>query len=281
MDMSMLATRNKNYACILVAVDVYSRYAWAIPVKRKTQTVMKTSMQTLLSHMKPELRRITSDQGNEFCNAQVQHLFNTHTPHPLTHFTAQVGHKTTTSIVERFIRTLRELMGKNFQRIGKLYWTQDLPQLLENYNHSVHRTIQAKPHDVWHGHVTLASHAPRREAFTFQEGDRVRVWLQKNIFDKRAGAQKWSADVYNISHRDGFRYVLKNRNGDELKTRYKPTHLQPVHTKQTDTEEQHEQAVQRTQENARRNRRKRAFLKRQDLLPPSRFSRLRHRPRKR
>lgn len=286
MDMSMLATRNKNYAWILVAVDVFSRYAWAIPVKRKSQTAMKEAMQTLLGYMNTSLRRITSDQGNEFCNAQVQKLLHSHQPHPLTHFTAQVGDKTTTGIVERFIRTLRELMGKNFQRIGKLYWLEDLPKLMDNYNHSKHRTIQHTPYDVWHGHVTLEPSTPRRETFSYHEGDRVRAWLHKNIFDKRAGAQKWSAEVYTISHRDGFRYVLKNKHGEEMKIRYKAAHLQPVHVAQTATEEKDEQVVQQKKAEVTRARRKKAFLKRQGLLPATRFarfrpSRVRRRPRQR
>lgn len=87
MDMSMLATRNKHFAWILVAVDVFSRYAWAIPVKRKTQSMMKEAMKTLLKQMKSNHRRVTSDAGAEFCSREVENLFRDHN---LEHFTAEV-----------------------------------------------------------------------------------------------------------------------------------------------------------------------------------------------
>ena len=36
MDMGKIATRNKNFYWILCIIDIFSRYAWAFPLKRKT-----------------------------------------------------------------------------------------------------------------------------------------------------------------------------------------------------------------------------------------------------
>ena len=272
MDMSMLATRNKNYHWILVAIDVYSRKAWAVPVKRKSSTEMKKALLVVLKHMKKTHKRVTSDEGVEFTNASVQTLFRKYN---LIHYTSQ--NKTNTAIVERFIRTLRDLMGRNFQRIGKLHWVQYLEQLLKNYNHSVHRTLKATPEDVWNG-AAVAAHSqepPRRVTFPFREGDLVRVWLQKNIFDKRAGALKWSANVFTVARREGFHYVIKNAKGEELKTTYKPSHLQKVTRTFANGDHSEVTAHQKAQEKARKARQKQAFLQRQGLLPATRTARFR------
>jgi len=148
MDMSKLATRNKNTHWILCAIDVYSRYAWAFPVKRKTKGMIYECLNQWLQSLPEPPRRITSDAGTEFTSKKVAELFS---QHDITHYVNQAGDKTTTGIVERFNRTLRDLMGRNFTRLGKLHWVQDLSKLVQNYNASVHSTLGATPEDVWHG----------------------------------------------------------------------------------------------------------------------------------
>ena len=46
MDMSKIATRNKNYYWLLCIIDVYSRYAWAFPIKRKTQQCIHSCLKS-------------------------------------------------------------------------------------------------------------------------------------------------------------------------------------------------------------------------------------------
>jgi len=109
MDMSLLASRNRGFHWILTAIDVYSRHAWAIPVKRKTQGMMQAALDTLFILAKKTPMRVTSDNGKEFMNAPVQSLFRAKS---IQHYTTQVGDKRTTGLIERFNRTLRELMGR-------------------------------------------------------------------------------------------------------------------------------------------------------------------------
>jgi len=267
MDMSLLATRNRGFCWVLTAIDVYSRYAWAIPVKRKTQGLMKAALETLLLQAKRTPQRITSDNGKEFVNAAVQALFRKNS---IQHYTTQVGDKRTTGLVERFNRTLRELMGRNFARLGKLHWVDDLPGLLHNYNHSVHSTIRQTPHNVWHKKVRPAPRKIYREPFPFHEGQPVRTLLPRELFDKRAGAQKWSDDIFTIARRDGFKYVLHDANGKEASTKYRPAQLYPVsmavfaelklqQQKRTKTSTEAQRRL------AQKKKRNRAYLKRQGL----------------
>ena len=51
MDMSKIATRNKNFAWILCIIDVYSRYAWAFPIKRKTQDCVYECLKSWLTSL--------------------------------------------------------------------------------------------------------------------------------------------------------------------------------------------------------------------------------------
>jgi hypothetical protein len=51
-------------------------------------------------------------------------------------------------VCERFSRTLKEKMWKQFTIYGKYKWVDILPKLLNQYNTYVHRTIGMKPIDV-------------------------------------------------------------------------------------------------------------------------------------
>jgi len=264
MDMSKLATRNKNTHWILCAIDVFSRYAWAFPVKRKTKGLIYQCLKEWLQSLPEPPRRITSDAGTEFTSKKIAALFQ---QHDITHYVNQVGDKTTTGIVERFNRTLRDLMGRNFTRLGKLHWVQDLPKLVKNYNQSEHSTLGATPEDVWQGRAEPKIRPIVRERFLFNPGDVVRVLLPSGLFDKRAGSEKWSSKMYTVVRREGFKYVLKAPDGHELTTKYRPSHLQRVSAAQvqrnTDSKRTNESQTVRGQlQRAAAQRRSQAVLRR-------------------
>ena len=225
MDMSKIATRNKNFYWILCIIDVYSRYAWAFPVKRKTQQCVYDCLKSWLQSLSQPPKRMTSDAGKEFTNARVRQLLGHYQVIP---YVNQAGDKTTTGIVERFNRTLRDLMGRNFTRLQKLHWIEDLPKLVQNYNRSVHSTLGQTPEDVWLGRQKPKPPHISRERFPFRDGDCVRLLLPRGIFDKRAGSQRWSTKLYYVVRREGFKYVVRNSQNTLLKTRYRPCHLRAV-----------------------------------------------------
>jgi len=281
MDMSLLATRNRGFHWILTAIDVYSRHAWAIPVKKKTQGLMKSALEMLFKMAKTTPKRITSDNGTEFMNTPVQRLFRAK---KIQHYTTQVGDKRTTGLIERFNRTLRQLMGRNFARIGKLQWLQDLPMLMHNYNHSVHSTIRQTPYNVWTKTVLPKPRKIFREPFPFHAGQPVRTLLKRELFDKRAGAQKWSDDIFTINRREGFKYVLTDSAGKEVTTKYRPAHLYPVPHAVYERVQVQKQQLARNSVNvqrkaAKKKKTKAAYLKRHIDL--RRVKRTRTRPRAR
>ena len=79
MDVRKLAKWNKGHRYILTVVDVFSKYAWAIPIKSKTGVVMVQALQTLWKQASPrQPQRVQSDDGTEFMNAKVQAFFKQH-----------------------------------------------------------------------------------------------------------------------------------------------------------------------------------------------------------
>ena len=276
MDMSKIATRNKNFYWILCIIDVYSRYAWAFPIKRKTQQCVYDCLKAWLESLSKPPKRLTSDAGNEFTNARVRQLLRKFNIIP---YVNQAGDKTTTGVVERFNRTLRDLMGRNFTRLQKLHWIEDLPKLVQNYNRSMHSTLGATPEDVWLGREAPKPREVQREHFPFHDGDCVRLLLPRGIFDKRAGSQRWSTNLYYIVRREGFKYVVRNARNEVLKTKYRPCHLRAVtQAEQTAHLQPKPRSSIRQQLRHATNQRRRQHLLRQLDAPPPRKRRIGLRP---
>ena len=268
MDMSSIATRNKNFHWILCIIDVFSRYAWAFPLKRKSQDHVYHVLKAWLESLKIPPRRMTSDAGTEFYSQRIQTLLKSY---HIEQYLNQAGDKTTTGIVERFNRTLRDLMGRNFVRVGKLHWVEDLPLLIKNYNQSYHGTLGTTPESVWQRRAQPKSRPVQRERFPFDKDDRVRVLLPTGVFDKKAGAQRWSTTIYSISRRQGFKYYLKNDQGKELKTRYRPSALKKVtveEEKALSPEKPNQKSVTRQVQLAKQKQRTQRIFRKHNMPPP-------------
>ena len=67
-DMRSLSKYNKGIKYLLCALDLFSKYAWVIPIKDKKGTSIVNASKKILSdsNRKPNERWV--DQGDEFCN---------------------------------------------------------------------------------------------------------------------------------------------------------------------------------------------------------------------
>ena len=69
-DMALFRRSNKNYAYILTAVDCFSKYGFAIPLKTKTADSVLSGFKKIFSEQKPH--RLQTDNGKEFINSKLQ-----------------------------------------------------------------------------------------------------------------------------------------------------------------------------------------------------------------
>ena len=102
--MSNLSTHNKGYKFILVFVDVFSRFAQVIPLKRKDGVTTANGLRTILEsgHFN-HLRRLNSDEGKEFYNQHVKQLLKSK---GITLYSVS-SREIKAAIAERFIRTMK------------------------------------------------------------------------------------------------------------------------------------------------------------------------------
>ncbi|XP_070550282.1 uncharacterized protein [Ptychodera flava] len=235
-DVSSLAKYNSGFRYILTCIDILSKYAWAIPLKDKRgATLVAAFEQILKTGRKPE--KLQTDQGKEFVN----HLFQKYLKsEDIQFFTT--GNETKASVVERFNRTLKTKMWKYFTRNNTLSYLSVLPQLMQSYNNTWHRSIKRKPASVNKTNEnevldTLYSDTEQTKMkFKFSVGEQVRISKTKRMF-KKGYLPNWTEEIFTVSRRISSRpplYKLKDFDEEELEGTFYEQELQKVVKKEDD-----------------------------------------------
>ena len=144
---------NKGYRYILVVLDVFSRYAWASPLKNKTGIEVANAFNNILKNGR-RCKKLWCDRGTEFYNANLRRVLEENN---IQIYSTHNEPKAT--IAERFIRTLRNKIESNYILTQTTVWYDILPQLIHEYNTAYHHTIKTTPekasqpensHQVYH-----------------------------------------------------------------------------------------------------------------------------------
>ena len=71
-DLSSISKYNDGYKFLLTVIDVFSKVAWAVPLKNKSGQTLTEAFSTLFLQRKPA--NLQTDKGTEFLNSRVQKL---------------------------------------------------------------------------------------------------------------------------------------------------------------------------------------------------------------
>ena len=67
-DMQLISKFNKGFRFLLCAVDIFSKYAWVVPLKDKKGVSIVNAFQSILDDSKRKPDKIWVDKGREFYN---------------------------------------------------------------------------------------------------------------------------------------------------------------------------------------------------------------------
>ena len=98
-----LANYNDGYKYMLCVIDVFSKFAWAVPLKNKTAATVLTAIQSIVKKSKRIPEKVWVDQGSEFYNKSFKDWLKTN---DITMYSTYGDSKSV--VVERFIRTLKD-----------------------------------------------------------------------------------------------------------------------------------------------------------------------------
>ena len=141
-DMQSLSRYNKGIKYLLCAIDLFSKYAWIIPLKDKKGISIINGFQKIISkERKPN--KIWTDPGSEFYNNPFRDFLKMNNIEMYSTF-----NEGKSVVAERFIRTLKNKIFKHMRAISKNIYFDELDDIVNKYNNTVHRTIKKKPIDV-------------------------------------------------------------------------------------------------------------------------------------
>ncbi|KAJ8915328.1 hypothetical protein NQ315_008212 [Exocentrus adspersus] len=182
-EMIPYARVNKGYRYVLIVINVFSKFVWAEPVKRKTGKDMKAIP-----------RNCQSDMGKEFYNKDFQDLI---TKFRINHYSTFSTKKA--SVVERDIVTKYNNTTHKTIRLK--------PNQVNNRN--AKRILQTT-------YSYLKTSDPKR--LKFKVGDHVRISKYRELFSK-GYTPNWSNEVFSVikvKNTNPRTYLLKDENEEPI-----------------------------------------------------------------
>ena len=218
-DRSSLSKYNKNYKFIFTIIDNHTKYAWAIPLKDKSGKSTTTAFKSLIEKAKRKPDKSWSDRGKEFYNKTFLDF--------LKQNEIQI-HSTNSDLkavfVERFNRTLLDLIKKPMYFEGKACWLNHLDTAMEKYNNRVHGTTKMTPFEmVTNTNKIINIKIIKNEKIPkFQVGDYVRVPDKRNIYSK-GYTTNWNRElfkIHKINPTNPVTYGLVDENNEQIEGKY-------------------------------------------------------------
>ena len=227
-DLSSISKYNDGYKFLLTVIDVFSKVAWAIPLKNKSGQTLTEAFSGISQERKPA--NLQTDKGTEFLNSSVQNLIK---EHKINFYTSE-NEDLKAAVIERFNRTLKTKMWKYFTHKNTMRYTDVLDDLLHSYNNTFHRTIKMTPSEVNAQNeqkIRARLYRPKSKlVWKFQVGDKVRLSRGKREF-KKGYLPSWTDEIFTIESRrpsDPPVYKVKDYNGEVLEGNFYAFELQRV-----------------------------------------------------
>lgn len=229
-DLILYAKENDNYKYILVVINCFSKFLWAIPLKNKTSKEVCQAMERVFKEQTPI--NLQTDAGTEFKSKDFSRLTQ---KYKINHY--QVYSEKKASIAERVIRTLKNMIWKEFSYQGHYNWTKNLQNIVRTYNNRKHRTIGMKPAEVTkkdeskllntvYNRIKLVDLKNQK----FKVGDAVRISKLRGVFAKKY-LPNWSTEVFRVNKvrlTNPITYLLIDERGQEILGGFYQEQLQRV-----------------------------------------------------
>ena len=142
-DMRLLSKQNKSIKYLLCAIDLFSKYAFVVPLNDKKGIGIINALNKIIKQSNKKPNKAWVDQGGEFYNHVFRKWISDNDIIMYSTF-----NEAKSVVAERFIRTLKSKLYKDMTAINKNVYYDVLDDIVNKYNNTKHSTIKMKPKDV-------------------------------------------------------------------------------------------------------------------------------------
>ena len=211
-DMQSLSRKNKGMKYLLCVIDLYSKYAFVIPLKDKKGIRIVNAFDKIIKQSERKPNKIWVDQRSEFHNNNFKKWLSDNI------IMYSMYNEGKSVVTERFTRTLKNKLYKYMTATGKNVYYDVLDDVVNKYNNTKHSTIKMKPIDVGDSNKRVYIDEHNEKDSRFKVGDRVRISKFKNIFAK-GYTPNWSTEIFivdKINDTVPYTYNIKDLNDEEI-----------------------------------------------------------------
>ena len=219
--MDKLSKWNKGFKYLLTVIDVFSKFAWVVPLKDKKGSSITTAFADIIKTYKRKPEYLWVDKGSEFYNKTFKEWLLQNDIELYSTFNEGKA-----VIIERFNRTLKSRMYKQFTIQNNTIWYNIIDKLVDEYNKTKHGSIKLTPVEAskkknhglvyfnLYGDIEASTQKPK-----FKIGDEVRISKYKRkVFDK-GYTPNWSEEIFTvdkIQYTNPITYKLKDLRGEDI-----------------------------------------------------------------
>ena len=129
--MQFLSKYNRGIKYLLCVIDLFSKYAWVVPIKDKIGTSIVNAFKKILSDLNRKPNKTWVDQGSEFYNKSFKDVLK------INNIEIYSTYNEGKSIVaERFIRIWKSKFFKHMRAISKKIYFDALDDIVDKYSNT-------------------------------------------------------------------------------------------------------------------------------------------------
>ena len=227
-DLKKLKKYNNGFQYIINIIDLYSRYAWSIPIKNKTGKSIVIAFESIIQQQQKP-KKLWVVNGSEFYNKIFKKWLNDNNIEMYSTFNEGKA-----VVIERFNRTLKNIMFKYFTANGTYKYIDILSSLINEYNNKKHSSTKLSPKSKY---LQLSEDSDKKNftsdkklpiSYDFKIGDKVRISKFKKKFEK-GYTPNWTEEIftiYAINMTNPVTYLIKDLNNNVIKGSFYKQELQ-------------------------------------------------------
>ena len=171
--MQLISKFNNRFRFLLCIIDIFSKYAWVVPLKDKQGVSIVDAFQKILNKPGRNPNKISVDKGSDFYNNYFKKWLKDNDNEMYS-----IYNKGKSVVAERFIRTLKTKIYKYMTSVSKNVYIDKLGDIVNEYSNTYHRTMKMKPVDITY--IDFEKEVNNKDP-KFKIGDHVK-FLNTKIF---------------------------------------------------------------------------------------------------
>ena len=215
-DLSRYETTNKKYKYMFAVMDVFSRFAYIIPIKNKDIETTTKALEEVLSYNKTAPNLIMSDNDSSFLGGEFQKLL---VKYDIHHDPNAVGDHNSLGIIDNFAKRIKRILTAQFLQTKKTNWIDIIQKIVRMYNYAPHSSLGGlTPAEIMSGEdkdansfivmVNSFKSQFNGAATDLKIGDKVRVKLSGDF--QKGTDPRYSGKVHTVKEIYGKNIILDN-----------------------------------------------------------------------